>query len=74
MGSFQNRLPSPMSSTCLLSIEKLQPSRPSSIPKNKLNQRSEKNAEINKNNLARQNNKGLVIQQSQGLSVPPQGP
>ena len=58
--------PTRMSSACLLTVEKLQ-------PEIKFNQRNEKNAETEKSSQTGQNNKDLVIKQSQGPLVPPQG-
>ena len=65
MWSSQNR-PPPMSSVCLLSVEKL-------WSKNKFNQRSEKMQKERKTSQARQNNNSLDIQKSQGPFILPQG-
>ena len=60
-------LPS-MSSTCLLSVEKLE-------PKNKFNLRSEKRQKQRKTNCqGRPNNTSSVCKDSQEPLVPPQGP
>ena len=62
-----------MSSTWLLSVDKLEPPRASLSPREKIESEKWENAEAKTNSQARQNNNRVAIKQSQRLLVPSQG-